>query len=125
MPGLVFSKLTSEGSFGFGTTFLQRLHIGSKFEDILGRVVDFQLNRRWAYTGLGESYCLRRMWSFEPLSKGTKVNFYEELSSLKVLPLYFNVLLRYRTVNVNSQSLESLKRDVEHPGTSLPVLANR
>lgn len=125
MPGLVFSKISSEGSFGLGTTLLQRLQIGSNVEDIMCRVVDFQMDRRWAYTALGENYCLRRMWSFERLSKGTKINFYEELTSRKTLPIYFNLLLRYKTAKANALSLEALKRDLESPGVHLPVLSGR
>jgi hypothetical protein len=125
MPGLIFSKMTSEEPMGLGTNFLQRIQIAGKLEDVMGRVVTFETDRRWAYTGLGEVFCFRRSWVFERLSKGTKINFYEELSSRKPLSLYFNLLLRYKTSKANMQSLEALKRDVEAPGSHLPSLANR
>jgi uncharacterized protein YndB with AHSA1/START domain len=114
MPNLVFSKLSSEGdTLAVGSTLLQRMVMGSDSEDVMGRVVAFESERRWAYTGLGEKYCFRRMWSFERLSKGTKVHFYEELSTRKSLPIYFAILLRYKTGKANTQSLEALKRELD------------
>ncbi len=125
MPGLVFSKIFSGEAVSYGVTLLQRLKFGSQTEDIIGKVVSFEMDRRWAYTGLGEIFCFRRMWSFERLSKGTKIHFYEELSSRKPLPLYFGLMLRYKTGKTNTQSLEILRRDLETPGTRLPSLAKR
>lgn len=126
MPGLVFSKISSDNvTLAVGATLLQRLQLGSQTEDIMGRVITFEPERRWAYTGLGETFCIRRIWSFERLSKGTKIHYYEELSTRKPLPMYFKLLLRYRTGKTNNQSLDALKRDLESPGSRLPSLANR
>lgn len=125
MPGLVFSKISSDAiTLNMGATLLQRIQFATIAEDIMGRVVTFEPERRWAYTGLGETFCFRRMWSFERLSKGTKIHFYEELSSRKPLPIYFNFMLRYKLSKVNTKSLEALKRDLESKGTFLPSLAS-
>ncbi len=119
MPGVISSKQGTSGPLYRGATLTQDIMIGNKVERATGQVCAFEPNQKWSYTLRGAGFWVRRTWSFELLSKGTKIHYTEELSRETG---FFAPMAKLFTKAPQADVLRGLKRDLESTSHYLPDL---